>query len=56
MTESNNNGKTKIRLILFDFDGTLVNTIPLILRSFHATWLRVSASRSPMKIMSELSG
>ena len=41
MTESNNNGKTKIRLILFDFDGTLVNTTPLILRSFHATWLRV---------------
>jgi len=26
------------RLILFDFDGTLVNTTPLILRSFHATW------------------
>ncbi|MBK9314310.1 MAG: HAD-IA family hydrolase [Acidobacteria bacterium] len=25
-------------LILFDFDGTLVNTTPLILRSFHATW------------------
>lgn len=25
-------------VILFDFDGTLVNTTPLILRSFHATW------------------
>lgn len=24
--------------ILFDFDGTLVNTTPLILRSFHETW------------------
>jgi pyrophosphatase PpaX len=27
-----------LNLILFDFDGTLVNTTPLILRSFHATW------------------
>jgi pyrophosphatase PpaX len=26
---------------LFDFDGTLVNTTPLILRSFHATWQQV---------------
>lgn len=26
------------RVILFDFDGTLVNTTPLILRSFRATW------------------
>lgn len=28
------------RVILFDFDGTLVNTTPLILHSFHATWQR----------------
>jgi len=27
--------------ILFDFDGTLVNTTPLVLRSFHATWEKV---------------
>lgn len=27
--------------ILFDFDGTLVNTTPLILRSFHATWIEI---------------
>jgi pyrophosphatase PpaX len=26
---------------LFDFDGTLVNTTPLILRCFHATWQQV---------------
>jgi pyrophosphatase PpaX len=26
---------------LFDFDGTLVNTTPLILRCFHATWRQV---------------
>ncbi|MBP6823597.1 MAG: HAD-IA family hydrolase [Acidobacteria bacterium] len=26
------------KVILFDFDGTLVNTTPLILRSFRATW------------------
>lgn len=26
------------RVILFDFDGTLVNTTPLILKSFRATW------------------
>ncbi|MGH9802000.1 MAG: HAD hydrolase-like protein, partial [Blastocatellia bacterium] len=25
-------------MILFDFDGTLVNTTPLILKSFRATW------------------
>jgi pyrophosphatase PpaX len=31
----NTNG---IKLLLFDFDGTLVNTTPLILRSFRATW------------------
>lgn len=28
-------------IILFDFDGTLVDTTPLILRSFHATWQEV---------------
>jgi len=33
--------ENKINLILFDFDGTLVNTTPLILRSFQATWDRV---------------
>lgn len=32
---------TPWRVILFDFDGTLVNTTPLILRSFHATWQKV---------------
>src|SRR5262245_2006225 len=31
----------KINLLLFDFDGTLVNTPPLILRTFRATWERV---------------
>lgn len=31
----------KYRVVLFDFDGTLVNTTPLILRSFHATWQRL---------------
>jgi len=31
----------RINLFLFDFDGTLVNTTPLILRAFHATWERV---------------
>lgn len=41
MTGSNNNGNSKLRIVLFDFDGTLVNTTPLILRSFHATWLKV---------------
>lgn len=29
------------QVILFDFDGTLVNTTPLILRSFRATWQKV---------------
>lgn len=33
--------ENKIKMILFDFDGTLVNTTPLILRSFQATWDRV---------------
>jgi pyrophosphatase PpaX len=33
--------ENKINVILFDFDGTLANTIPLILRSFRATWERV---------------
>ncbi|MGE0130841.1 MAG: HAD-IA family hydrolase [Blastocatellales bacterium] len=33
--------ENKINLLLFDFDGTLVNTTPLILRSFSATWERV---------------
>jgi pyrophosphatase PpaX len=31
----------KINLLLFDFDGTLVNTTPLILRTFRATWEQV---------------
>ncbi len=30
--------ETRINLLLFDFDGTLVNTTPLILRAFRATW------------------
>lgn len=30
-----------VRVVLFDFDGTLVNTTPLILRSFRATWEEV---------------
>ncbi len=29
------------RAVLFDFDGTLVNTTPLILRCFRATWRQV---------------
>lgn len=29
------------RVLLFDFDGTLVNTTPLILKSFRATWQTV---------------
>jgi len=33
--------ENKIKLFLFDFDGTLVNTTPLILRAFRATWERV---------------
>ncbi|MCI0524496.1 MAG: HAD-IA family hydrolase [Acidobacteria bacterium] len=33
--------ENKINLFLFDFDGTLVNTTPLILRAFRATWERV---------------
>ncbi|HKQ72314.1 MAG TPA: HAD-IA family hydrolase [Blastocatellia bacterium] len=33
--------ETKINLLLFDFDGTLVNTTSLILRAFRATWERV---------------
>jgi pyrophosphatase PpaX len=33
--------KNKINLLLFDFDGTLVDTTPLILRSFDATWEQV---------------
>src|SRR5262249_58098776 len=33
--------ENKINLLLFDFDGTLVNTTPLILRTFRATWERV---------------
>lgn len=38
MTEE---GTRARRVALFDFDGTLVNTTPLILRSFHATWQQV---------------
>lgn len=34
-----------LEVVLFDFDGTLVNTTPLILRSFHATWQEVCALR-----------
>lgn len=37
MTE-HTNGR---RVILFDFDGTLVNTTPLILKSFRATWQKI---------------
>ena len=33
--------RDQINLLLFDFDGTLVNTTPLILRTFRATWERV---------------
>jgi len=33
------------QIALFDFDGTLVNTTPLILRSFHATWQQVCGLR-----------
>ena len=33
--------KGALRVALFDFDGTLVNTTPLILRCFHATWQQV---------------
>lgn len=29
------------RVLLFDFDGTLVNTTPLILKSFRATWQKI---------------
>lgn len=36
MTSGNSNAPPKT--ILFDFDGTLVNTTPLILRSYQATW------------------
>lgn len=36
MTSGNSN--TLPSTVLFDFDGTLVNTTPLILRSFRATW------------------
>lgn len=32
---------TSQRVILFDFDGTLVNTTPLILKSFRATWQKI---------------
>jgi pyrophosphatase PpaX len=33
--------RSEINLLLFDFDGTLVDTTPLILRSFCATWEQV---------------
>jgi pyrophosphatase PpaX len=33
--------KNKITLLLFDFDGTLVDTTPLILRSFCTVWQQV---------------
>lgn len=39
-SEGLNNAPAR-RVILFDFDGTLVNTTPLILRSFRATWEQV---------------
>ncbi|MFM8392583.1 MAG: HAD-IA family hydrolase [Acidobacteriota bacterium] len=32
------NSIQRLETILFDFDGTLVNTTPLILRSFRETW------------------
>ncbi len=37
---TNNIFNPQIRVMLFDFDGTLVNTTPLILRSFRATWAK----------------
>ncbi len=36
--------------ILFDFDGTLVNTTPLILRSFHATWIEIFGFTFPDEV------
>jgi pyrophosphatase PpaX len=33
--------ENSVNLLLFDFDGTLVNTTPLILRTFRATWEQV---------------
>ena len=36
-----NEDTNRRRIILFDFDGTLVNTTQLILRSFRATWQKM---------------
>lgn len=36
-----NKDNFKYRVLLFDFDGTLINTTPLILKSFRATWQKV---------------
>lgn len=36
-----NEDTSQRRVLLFDFDGTLVNTTPLILKSFRATWEKV---------------
>lgn len=41
MTEPRKASRVPLRVALFDFDGTLVNTTPLILRCFHATWQQV---------------
>lgn len=41
MSEPRKADRAALRVALFDFDGTLVNTTPLILRCFHATWQQV---------------
>src|ERR1043165_4003471 len=41
MNEIMSDRASLLRAVLFDFDGTLVNTTPLILRCFRATWMQV---------------
>ncbi len=41
VSEPRNANPVPLRVALFDFDGTLVNTTPLILRCFHSTWQQV---------------
>jgi pyrophosphatase PpaX len=41
VSEPRNASPAPLRVALFDFDGTLVNTTPLILRCFHETWREV---------------
>jgi pyrophosphatase PpaX len=41
VSEPRNASPVPLRVALFDFDGTVVNTTPLILRCFHATWQQV---------------